>query len=393
MQFKRSIVAIVSTAVLTAGLGLSLTQGAFATNVNTSNIKGSASQTTIKNLKSAEERFQAAQEKLRDLTAQAEVAQNNLYQTQEDLKQTQEAIDQTKKDIEIKTKELTSARELLSERIAANYKSGNASILSVILDATDFTDFVNRIYYMDKVSEQDAKMIEQVRTLKKDLEDHEKSLDARLKEQSELEERQKQEKEKADNLVIQQAEFTSNLDDEVKALYEKKRKEEEADREAKIKAAQEAARKAAEAAEAARKAAGVKNGSSSSGNINNSVPGKPSPNVVNNALRYIGKPYVWGGSGPNGFDCSGLTMRAYSEAGISIPHSSLAQYNAVKAKGNLKTDASKLVPGDLVFYYSPVHHVGIYIGNGKMVHAPTFGQSVTVAPVNVWGAFVGGGSW
>lgn len=380
MYMKRRLFA----AAVCVGLGLASVTGinadaAYAT--NHSNIKGKASQSTIDKLQSAEQRYEAAQEKLRDLTAQAEMAQNNLFQTQQDLEQTQVEINKTQEEIKVSSKKLEEAQELLSERVANNYKNGNVSVLSVILGASDFNDFVNRIYYMDRISEQDAEIISTVKELKADLEAKHDSLNIRLEEKKQLEERQKQEKEKADDLVLQQAKFTESLDDEVKALYEKKRKEEEADRAAKIKAAEEAARKAAQ------------NHGNNTSSGTSKVPGKPSPNVVSNALRYLGQPYVWGGNGPNGFDCSGLTSRAYAEAGISIPHSSLAQYNHVKAKGNLVTDPKLLVPGDLVFYYQPVHHVAIYIGNGQVVHAPTFGRSVSIEPVNVWGAFVGGGSW
>lgn len=379
MQIKRRVV----VAALCVGLGLISAGGfdlerAYAT--NHSNIKGKASETTIKKLASAQQRYEAAQEKLRDLTAQAELAQNNLFQTQQDLEQTQEEIKKTQDEISITSKKLAEAQELLAERVANNYKSGNVSVLSVILGASDFNDFVNRIYYMDRISEQDADIIATVKDLKTDLETKHTSLNARLEEKKQLEERQKQEKEKADELVTQQAKFTESLDDEVKELYAKKKREEEADRAAKIKAAEEAARKAAQN-HGKNLPAGSK------------IPGKPSPNVVSNALRYLGQPYIWGANGPQGFDCSGLTSRAYAEAGISLPHSSLAQYNHVKAKGNLVTDPKLLVPGDLVFYYQPVHHVAIYIGNGQVVHAPTFGRTVSIDSLNMWGSFVGGGSW
>jgi len=74
--------------------------------------------------------------------------------------------------------------------------------------------------------------------------------------------------------------------------------------------------------------------------------------------------YVWGSSGPNGFDCSGLMQAAYRSVGISLPHSSRAQANVGRA-----VSRSELKPGDLIFWYHPIHHVGMYIGNGKIVHA------------------------
>jgi len=74
--------------------------------------------------------------------------------------------------------------------------------------------------------------------------------------------------------------------------------------------------------------------------------------------------YVWGASGPNGFDCSGLMLASYRSVGIGLPHSSRAQANVGRA-----VSKSELKPGDLIFWYHPIHHVGMYIGNGKIVHA------------------------
>lgn len=95
------------------------------------------------------------------------------------------------------------------------------------------------------------------------------------------------------------------------------------------------------------------------------------------ALSKVGSPYVWGASGPTGFDCSGLTSFAYRAAGISLPHSSRAQSGI-----GMRVSRSDLQPGDLVFFYSPISHVGLYIGNGMMVHARTFGQPVAVTSVD-----------
>ncbi len=99
--------------------------------------------------------------------------------------------------------------------------------------------------------------------------------------------------------------------------------------------------------------------------------------AVNAALAQRGKPYVWAASGPGSFDCSGLTAYAYKAAGIGLPHSSALQARVGQAVGR-----ANLQPGDLVFFYSPVSHVGIYIGNGQMVHAPTSGDVVKVASID-----------
>jgi len=98
--------------------------------------------------------------------------------------------------------------------------------------------------------------------------------------------------------------------------------------------------------------------------------------VIQAALSRIGSPYSWGAAGPNAFDCSGLVMWSFQQAGISLPHSSQAL-----AAGGQPVSLSDMQPGDLVTYYSDASHVAIYVGDGMMVHASTYGTPVRVAPV------------
>jgi cell wall-associated NlpC family hydrolase len=100
-------------------------------------------------------------------------------------------------------------------------------------------------------------------------------------------------------------------------------------------------------------------------------PAASRASAVQKALGKVGAPYRWGASGPSAFDCSGLTSWAFKQAGISLPRTSRAQ----SAVGTPVSKAN-LQPGDLVFFYKPVSHVAIYIGNGKVVHASTSGQPV-----------------
>ncbi|MFJ3959603.1 NlpC/P60 family protein [Streptomyces sp. NPDC090036] len=91
----------------------------------------------------------------------------------------------------------------------------------------------------------------------------------------------------------------------------------------------------------------------------------------------IGKPYVWGATGPGSFDCSGLTQAAWRSAGVSLPRTTYTQINAGR-----RVSRDQLAPGDLVFFYSGVTHVGLYIGNGQMIHAPRPGSTVRSAPID-----------
>lgn len=141
-------------------------------------------------------------------------------------------------------------------------------------------------------------------------------------------------------------------------------------------------RGAIEAAEraAARRAAAARTTATTAAPSIGSEPPRPAPApnaraqaAVDAALTQVGKPYQWGASGPDSYDCSGLTMWAWARAGVSLPHNSGAQYAATTRVGRGDWE-----PGDLLFFGSPIHHVGMYIGNGQMVEAPYSGQSVRV---------------
>ncbi|HNA99290.1 MAG TPA: NlpC/P60 family protein, partial [Marmoricola sp.] len=108
------------------------------------------------------------------------------------------------------------------------------------------------------------------------------------------------------------------------------------------------------------------------------LPDLPTSQRASAAIKYamaqVGKSYVYGAAGPSAYDCSGLTMRAWGAAGVSLPHSSRAQFGM-----GTRISEAQLQPGDLVFYYTPISHVGMYIGNGRIVNAQNPGAGVRVA--------------
>ncbi|MEE6139007.1 peptidoglycan hydrolase RipC [Mycobacterium sp. 050128] len=106
-------------------------------------------------------------------------------------------------------------------------------------------------------------------------------------------------------------------------------------------------------------------------------PGGDRASVVQAALTQVGTPYSWGGAAPGGFDCSGLVMWAFQQAGVSLPHSSQAQAN-----GGQPVALSDLQPGDVVTFYSDASHSGIYVGDGMVIHSSTYGVPVRVVPMN-----------
>lgn len=107
------------------------------------------------------------------------------------------------------------------------------------------------------------------------------------------------------------------------------------------------------------------------------APDARAAQAVDFAYGAIGKPYVWGATGPSSFDCSGLTQAAWRSAGVSLPRTTYTQINAGQ-----RVSRSELAPGDLVFFYSGISHVGLYVGGGRMIHAPRPGAPVRIAPID-----------
>ena len=142
--------------------------------------------------------------------------------------------------------------------------------------------------------------------------------------------------------------------------------------------ARQAAARAAAAAEANRTSDASRpsrdnRGGGTGGYGSGTAPSDRAAGAVRFALAQVGKRYVYAGTGPSSYDCSGLTMAAYRSVGVYLPHQSGAQFGSGR-----RVSTSELRPGDLVFYYSPIHHVGIYIGGGRIVHAANPSSGVRI---------------
>ncbi|WP_079146080.1 C40 family peptidase [Streptomyces lydicus] len=107
------------------------------------------------------------------------------------------------------------------------------------------------------------------------------------------------------------------------------------------------------------------------------APDSRAARAVSFAYAALGKPYVWGATGPSAYDCSGLTQAAWRSGGVALPRTTYTQINA-----GPRIERSQLAPGDLVFFYSGISHVGLYVGDGKMIHAPHPGAPVRLAPID-----------
>jgi cell wall-associated NlpC family hydrolase len=252
------------------------------------------------------------------------------------------------------------------------YKGGGSTgTFEAVLNSVSVTQIEQRLLYLESSESEQAKVFERLSVDKSLLRSRLESLEeATAKAQAEEDELAALRSEVEGRVASQQDEIG-----ELNALVAAAEERAAARAEAEARAAARAAERA-DAQEAAAPDPGQ--APAPSAITSGSTNGAPAPNAaaqaaVDAALSQVGKPYQWGASGPNSYDCSGLTMWAWGQAGVSLPHNSGAQYSATA-----RVDQSDWQPGDLLFAGSPIHHVGMYIGNGQMVEAPYTGANVRV---------------
>ncbi len=279
----------------------------------------------------ASERYNAAAEKRAKLLAQKKKAAKKLAKVQKRTKVVQKH---------------------LNTRANSMYRTGPVGFTEVLLGAESFEEFATTWDVLKDINGEDADAIAELKVLRAEVKATHKEIAA---------------KEKA--AAGQVAVMRKNRNSIRSQLSERKRKL--AGLEAEIRSLQ-----AAE--EARRSAARTVASSNPSGGRRFPPPSRaPRSEVISVAKKYLGAPYRWGASGPNSFDCSGFTSFVYRQVGVSLPRVSRAQIHAGE-----RVSRSDLKPGDLVFFGSPIHHVGIYVGGGTMIHSPRTGDVVRFASIN-----------
>lgn len=318
----------------------------------------------------AESEAQTLQNQLADLL-------DEIGKMEEKLIATGEKIEQSEKDLKKAEEQAQEQYEAMKLRIKYMYENGQTSTVEALVSAENFSDLVNKAEYVQNVHTYDRKKLQEYVETKEKIEELKSSLE---KEQKTLENTQAkyEEEEQSLNATLEEkrAEI-SNFDQEIQAAAEA--------------AAQEAAaRERAAENQPDRGNPGNPGNGGNPGNPGNIGGGgstggggtqNPGGNtsvaqtIVNAAYSQLGVPYVWGGTTPGvGLDCSGLVQYCHKVAGISLPRTSQAQ-------GGCGIAVSSPQPGDMVCYGT---HIGIYIGGGKMIHAPKPGDVVKVA--NVYGS-------
>ncbi|GGV77803.1 C40 family peptidase [Streptomyces massasporeus] len=321
--------------------------------------------------------LEEVEKKVDDLYRQAESATDKYNAAKEKTAKQRKRVDALLDDVAERTQKLNEAREELGSFASAQYRTGAAApdtatflLADTPQDYFDQTQLMDRMTGRQKVAVDDY-VTQQSETMKKRQEATE-SLETLTGSQDGL----KTAKATVQRKLADARELMSKLTAEEKARLAaiEKEKRAEAARKADELARQQAAQQKAQ--EEAAQQQGSGSSSSGSGSSSSTAPADSSyATKADKALAFaraqIGKPYVWGAVGPGSYDCSGLTQAAWKAAGVTLPRTTYDQVNA-----GTTVPLSQARPGDLVFFYDDVTHVGIYIGNGMMIHAPKPGTYV-----------------
>ena len=309
----------------------------------------------------------AADSKLQDLNADLELKQTDLQDVTTALQDTRDQITVTEQRLGLAQAAFDESQLQLASRADVIYRSGSVDMLEVLLGTSSFDDFVTRLDMLNLITDSDAQLVAQVEADRNNVAQTKAALQNREGEEVALREQAQAKTDLVTAAVATQATYVKSLAADIKKLMKQ-----EEDRQARI-AADLAARAAAATTHQSTRP-------SDAGSL-----GASHPEAAAAAKRYLGVPYLWGGTTPSGFDCSGLCQYAYRQVGISIPRTSRTQFTTGQFIPPSRTDL--LEPGDLVFFAyggdpSQIHHVGMYVGGGVFIEAPGAGGHVRYASLS-----------
>jgi cell wall-associated NlpC family hydrolase len=269
--------------------------------------------------------------------------------------------------------------------------NGTPSAIDVIAGAKSLSQMIDRAESARALSNQDAELGQQALRFQQNVQRKQRQLTKLKAKRQATVSALAAKKQQIDSALAQQKQLLASIHSTIQQLQQQEAQREQrlrAEAQARLQAALRA-RAAARAAAAQQAATAAPAPTTSSGTVAPpvSVPvsstGVGHPAAASIAMRYLGVPYVWGGSSPSGFDCSGLVMYVYAQLGISLAHYTGAQWSAT-----IPISQSQAEPGDLIFF-NGVSHVGIYIGGGQMVDAPHTGSVVRVESIGGFGSIDG----
>jgi cell wall-associated NlpC family hydrolase len=317
--------------------------------------------------------LEEVEKKVGDLYRQAETAGEKYNAAKEKTTKQKKRVDTLLDDVARRTEKLNEAREELGTFAAAQYRTGAAAPdTASLLLADNPQDYFDQTQLMDRLTSRQQQSVDdyvtrQTATTEKRQEASE-SLETLTRTQSSL----KTSKADVQRKLATARDLLSKLTTEEKARLAaiERQKREEAQRRADELARQQAADAERRRQEAAR-GTGTSTGTGSAAGTSGSGSTAKADKALAFARAQVGKPYVWGASGPGSYDCSGLTQAAWKAAGVTLPRTT---WDQVKTGTTVSVNSAQ--PGDLVFFYDDISHVGIYVGDGMMIHAPKPGAYV-----------------
>jgi cell wall-associated NlpC family hydrolase len=265
---------------------------------------------------------------------------------------------------------LAASQSALMQRLVVIYQTRDeqASTLAIVLGATSVSDLVNRIEAIHSVSNQDVAVMTQVITFKHQVTVHQHALVRAHRAQAQLVRQRAEAKNRISTQLSRQQRLYNSIKGQIAGLIAAEHARQLA-----------LARQAQQRLTAFEEAQRLQNPTFGVGAVGDGIsvaPPSQYTGVVGIAMRYLGTPYVWGGSSPSGFDCSGFVMYVYAQVGVSLPHYTGAQWNV-----GVPVSRGDLQPGDLVFF-DGLGHVGIYIGGDQFIHSPHTGDVVKISSLN-----------
>jgi cell wall-associated NlpC family hydrolase len=285
-------------------------------------------------------------------------------------------------------KSLNTAQAHIADRLRALYVNGDGGgAVEILLGAQNLDDLLGRLDMVQRVGDQDAKVLRDVIQFRKEVKQRRERLKTARERQAQIVADRASQKASIQSQLAERQRMLAGIQTEIKqmqAAEARRQAQLKAEAEARIAAQQRAASLARTDATAV--AADSFTASIESGNTPSLIPAAPPSQyggVVGIAMQELGKPYVWGAAGPNYFDCSGLVMYVYAQVGVSLPHNAAAQYGY-----GSPVAYNDLQPGELVFFEG-LGHVGIYIGGGQFIHAPHTGDVVKISSLSDHGGYVG----
>ena len=285
---------------------------------------------------------------------------------------------------------LHAAQKRLMSRIYSLYVNGAPSTIDVLAGAHSLSQLIDRAESAQVLSNQDSALGEQAVSFERTVQQREMQLRQLERKREDTLASLEAKKRTVTSELAQQKRLLSSIHSTIQNLQaQEAARERQLKAEAEARLRQELATRQAAALAAAAQPTQQAPPTSSGGVVQPPVvvpvgnPGVGHPQAAQIALGYLGVPYAWGGASPSGFDCSGLVMYVYAQLGISLPHYTVAQWNAT-----VPISSSQMAPGDLVFF-NGLGHVGIYIGGGQFVNAPHTGSVVRIDSLSSFGGFDG----